>query len=395
VRTIVVVLSVLAVACGPGSLRQFDGGGDDDDDLIDLDAGNVTAEPCNGIDDDGDGFIDMDANGNPLRRSCQTDCGTGNEYCESGEWVCYAPAPHEEVCDNFDNDCDGEVDEGCDCRVGDTQECGHDNVGVCHRGSQTCQGDGKWSTCVGAVDPGIEACGNGLDDDCDGETDETCGCTPGSQQACGSDVGQCTPGSQTCSADGAWGACTGAEGPFDEQCNGLDDNCDGTADEFWAADDYEQNDTCERHYWLGELDQDAEPVVRNDASLFATGDEDWYQIHLREGSNWCVPGTNECAYEVTFQLTLEDGMDPDTVELCAVDGACANVADTTRVFCTHGSNWYEQWNSYLLSLVWGGVCGRDDSKDWQIVVRTTGGTPVCGYYGLAVSFERVDQECPN
>ena len=60
------------------------------------------------------------------------------------------------------------------CNPGDERQCGTTGVGVCEYGTETCQGDRTWGTCTGAVEPVTEICGNGLDDDCDTETDEGC-----------------------------------------------------------------------------------------------------------------------------------------------------------------------------------------------------------------------------
>ncbi len=77
-----------------------------------------------------------------------------------------------------------------------------------------------------------EICNNGKDDTCDGQIDEGCPCVAGTTRACGTDEGTCVAGIQTCIEDGVWGdACDGETPPSAEACNGLDDDCDGEADE--------------------------------------------------------------------------------------------------------------------------------------------------------------------
>ncbi len=55
-------------------------------------------------------------------------------------------------------------------------------------------------------------------------------CVDGDTRACGLDRGQCRPGTQHC-RQGLWGRCEAATEPAEERCNGLDEDCDGATDE--------------------------------------------------------------------------------------------------------------------------------------------------------------------
>ena len=56
------------------------------------------------------------------------------------------------------------------CSEGESKPCGS-NIGICEAGTQSCIG-GEWTECVDDVEPELESCDNGLDDDCDGLVDE-------------------------------------------------------------------------------------------------------------------------------------------------------------------------------------------------------------------------------
>jgi hypothetical protein len=106
-------------------------------------------------------------------------CKRGSQRCEGGpngaEWsACTGETlPGTETCDGReDENCNGTVDEGCDCREGETRPCGI-NRGLCRQGAQTCR-NGRWSDCAGGVGPKNEVCGNGQDENCDGNVDEGC-----------------------------------------------------------------------------------------------------------------------------------------------------------------------------------------------------------------------------
>ncbi len=172
----------------------------------------VGEETCNGIDDNCNGQTDED-----LSRACSTKCGSGVETCAMGVWgACDAKAPVAETCNNLDDDCDGTVD-------GFDRQC----VTACGVGVQTCTA-GTWGDCSTA--PQVEIC-NGLDDNCDGTTDEGCDCVDGTQEVCGSSIGECLQGVRHC-VDGKWGTCGGGVSPAAEVCNNQDDDCDGTTDQI-------------------------------------------------------------------------------------------------------------------------------------------------------------------
>jgi hypothetical protein len=176
------------------------------------------ADPCNGIDEACDGIGDeVDSDGDGVM-VCAGDCDDtdGNIYPGMTE-----------ACNNVDDNCDGATDEGCECTTGESRPCGTDE-GACEPGTQTCQA-GAWGDCLGGVLPRPEEC-NGMDDNCDGNTDEGCACAQGDSRYCGSSEGTCEPGTQTCQA-GAWGECQGGVLPKTEECNGLDDDCDAETDE--------------------------------------------------------------------------------------------------------------------------------------------------------------------
>jgi hypothetical protein len=65
--------------------------------------------------------------------------------------------------------------------------------------------------------------------------DEECPCETGSEEDCYSGnavtegIGECKGGTRVCTDD-TWGPCEGEVAPALEQCNGLDDDCDGLTD---------------------------------------------------------------------------------------------------------------------------------------------------------------------
>jgi len=132
-----------------------------------------------------------------------------------------------EVCNGVDDDCDGIVDQGfvlyCDRPNGHFAQdlCADPGETVCDLQDDNCNGRIDEPNLCGGCIPTPEVC-DGLDNDCDGLADD------GVTRPCGSDIGECVAGTEACVA-GVWGPCSGT-GPVAETCNGLDDDCNGVAD---------------------------------------------------------------------------------------------------------------------------------------------------------------------
>ena len=194
-------------------------------------------ERCNGLDDDCDGQIDegvqtifyADADGDGYGNAaismlaCTAPAGfvSDNTDCNDANSAIFPGAV--ELCNGLDDDCDGQIDENLGLAwYADADGDGYGNPSnsttACTAPAGYVANNTDCDDSNAAIHPGaLELC-NGLDDDCDGLTDEG--------GLCDQDGDGYTSGQGDCDDTNA-AIHPGAP----ELCDGLDNDCDGLTDE--------------------------------------------------------------------------------------------------------------------------------------------------------------------
>lgn len=223
-------------------------------------------EVCDGFDNDCDGEVDedFDQDGDGVT-VCEGDCGDNNAAVFPGA---------EEICDGIDNNCNGQIDEGFD-QDGDGYtscegDCDDNNAAINPGAEEVC--DGIDNNCNGQIDDGFDVDGDGVtvcQGDCD---DNNPNVYPGRYEACDHIDNNCdgqideghdfdgdgyTPCDGDCDDRFDWIN----PGEVDHCSNGVDDDCDGVID----------SGTIPYRY---RVDPDGTPDNNDDRSLIAFPDMD-------------------------------------------------------------------------------------------------------------------------
>ena len=191
-----------------------------------------------------------------------------------------------EACDGLDNDCDGITDEG----FPDNDTDGYANCNDCSNSNP-------------AINPGAPELCNGVDDNCDGVVDQP-------------DFDQ--DGFDGCSADcNDLNAAARPGAP--EVCNGFDDDCDGLADEGFADADSDGYLVCNDC-------NDSNPAIHPHATEICNGVDDDCNTLIDEGFDGDSDGVTTCAGDCN---DTNPSIRPNAVEQCnGIDDNCNNIVDT-------------------------------------------------------------------
>jgi len=317
-------------------------------------------ETCNGLDDDCDGavdegvkntfYADNDADGhggNVSVQACDQPAGTSLTSDDCDDTKSSVNPSATETCNGLDDDCDGEVDETFPLGVA----CDGADSDLCKNGVWTCKADTTGVECASETAMNVTETCNGLDDDCDTAVDENFAlggaCTAGS--------GVCkTSGTFVCSPDGQSSTCSASPDMTKataESCNGLDDNCDGATDE--GCDD-DGDDWCDV------------TMAYDAGAACAMGDCDDTKSSVNPSATETCNGVND-----NCNGTTDEGCDSDNDGFCDVSMAFAAGAECLSGDCNDADgNVHPATEEVCLTAY-------DDNCDGSTEFKSDGVTPAC------------------
>ena len=315
---------------------------DCDDDNAQINPGEEDTT-CDGVDDNCDGVVDDEA----PDRLCALQAGVcigSRVTCEDGGYADCAseglyPSTFNipDICgDGLDNDCDGTVDDGCNCITGEAIACGTD-AGTCTRGMAVCIDGINETECFQSVASGTctstASCATGsfcVTEEVEDWEDLTDACLPGTGP-CTQSVCRTPTGTTACTTDAmcaaneicALGACQPlVVEPVDEICNGLDDDCNGQIDNDgqrtaicgrcpfnYAL--FQMQDTtfmCMHAYEASRPDAtDASPGAEERYALSQPGVIPWTGVSGDEAAAACAATAYQAEFSASFSFPVPTG----------------------------------------------------------------------------------------
>jgi hypothetical protein len=168
--------------------------------------------------------------------------------------------------------------------------------------------------------------------------------------------------------------------PGPEGCTGLDNDCNGVADDGLPGDQYEGagyngNDSCPARAILPNVVEGGQNTIGANIYPYPSiggNDTDWYRVRVIEETGVCWPGSSE-TFCTTFRLhNMPANSDYD---LSVRDSSCTGTQINGGV---NGAGVSE-----TLRVRFGGTCGFNDDRDFFIRVnRFSGGS--CQNYSVTV-----------